>query len=186
MNAASFRSIEVGRPLAASLILLGLLIVAGSAVAVAWTDLSTAVEERDATADMLARSVDAGRRAGLAAGSARPADPFVAAESETLAASAVETAVRSTVLDAGSSLLSSRAEVKPPEGDIAGRIEAQAVIDGSNDALQAILLKLETGSPLMLVDDLSIVPADEPGDPQAPRLRMSVTLSAFWRKAARP
>ena len=184
MTSVRLRAVEVGRPLAASLVVMALLIAAGSAIALAWTDLSTVLEERDATADMLARSVDAGRRAGLSAASSRHADPFVAAETETLAAAAVDAVVRSTVSDAGSALLSSRAEVKPADGDVGGRIEAQAVIDGSNDALQAILMRFETAQPLMLVDDLSIVPADEPGNSQAPRLRMNVTLSAFWRKAA--
>ena len=182
--ARRLRSIEVGRSLAASLILIGLLIAAGTAVAMAWTDYATALDERDATADLLARSVDAGRRNGVSGGPRRQIDPFIAAETETLAAAAVESVVRSVVAEAGSSLLSSRAEVKPAESDIAGRIEAQAIVDGSNDALQAVLMKLEAGPPLMLVEQLSIVPADEPGNPQAPQLRMTVTLSAYWRKAA--
>jgi len=47
------------------------------------------------------------------------------------------------------------------------------------------LLRLETGAPTVLVDELSIEPAQAADDvvaiAQAPRLRMSLTVSAFWR-----
>lgn len=185
-------SIELGRPLGASLLLLGLLCGGLGAVWASWADLSAAIDERDAKADLLQRSVAANRRAQLAPASP-VADPFVSAETATLAAAAVDSDLRALASEAGLSLLSSRAEAKPDEpaaadAGIGTRIEEQAVMEGQNEALQALLVKLETGTPAVLVDNLAIEPADvDPataGDPQSPRLRLNVTFSAYWRSAA--
>jgi hypothetical protein len=185
-------SIELGRPLGASLLLLGLLCGALGAVWASWADLSAVSDERDAKADLLQRSVTASRRAQLAPASS-PADPFVPAETGTLAAAAVDSDLRSLASETGLSLLSSRADAKPDEpgaadAGIGTRIEEQAVMEGQNEALQALLVRLETGTPAVLVDNLSIEPVEVdpavPGDPVAPRLRVSVTLSAYWRPAS--
>lgn len=182
------RSIFVlGRPLGATL-LLGAAILAGVAgVGVGWADLSAATEERDAKADLLERGLAASRRGGpLGAGAVKP-DPFVTAETGTLAAASLDARVRSLALASAVSLMSSRADAKPDEGGLGTRLEVQAVMEGQNEALQAVLLKLETGDPVVLVDALSLEPAEVDrnlaGDPQAPRLRLTVTLSAFWRES---
>jgi hypothetical protein len=185
-------SITLGRPLGATLLLGALLLGALAAVGASWADLSAAGEERDAKADLLERGVAASRRAQVAP-AARFADPFVAADSATLAAAAVDSNLRALAAAAGLSLLSNRADAKPdePGGADAGlgtRIEDQAVVEGPNDALQAFLVRLEGGTPTVLVDGLTIEPAEVDqaalGDPQSPRLRMSLTLGAFWRPGA--
>ncbi len=181
-------SITLGRRLGASLLLGGLLLAALAAVAASWADLSATGDEHDAKAELLQRGVAASRRAPAAA--APVADPFVRADTATLAAAAVDADLRSLAATAGLSLLSSRADAKPDEpaaaaAGIGTRIEDQAVVEGQNEALQALLAKLEAGSPSVLVDDLAVEPAEVDqaalGDPQAPRLRMSLTLSAYWR-----
>ena len=182
-------SITPGRPLGASLLLGGLMLVALAAVGASWADLSAAGEERDAKAELLQRSVAASRRAQVAP-RAPTADPFVPADTATLAAAAVDAQLRALASEAGLSLLSSRADAKPDEpgtasAGIGTRIEGQAVVEGRNEALRALLVKLETGLPTVLVDDLAIEPAEADqaalGDPQAPRLHMSLTLSAYWQ-----
>ena len=62
MTAKSF-SITLGRPLGATLLLGGLLLAALFAFGAAWADLSAAVEERDAKAELLERGVAASQRA---------------------------------------------------------------------------------------------------------------------------
>ena len=124
-----------------------------------------------------------------------------AAAAATLAAAAVDADLRARASAAGLALPSSRAEAKPddPGGGPSGpgvRIEDQAVVEGKNEALQALLIALETGLPTVLVDDLAIEPATVDGpaggigalgdDPQAPRLHVSLTLSAYWRPGEAP
>lgn len=175
----------LGRPLGASLLLCGLLVAAAAAVGASWADLSGARDERDAGAALLERGVAASRRAQAKPATADGADPFVVADTGTLAAASLDAAVRSLATAAGVSLLSSRADEKGAEPGIGTRIEDQAVIEGRNEALQAVLVRLETGSPTVLVEDLAMEPAEvDQGagvDPQDPRLRVSLTLTAFWR-----
>ena len=181
-------SVTLGRPLGASLLMGGLACAALAAVAVSWADLSAATDERDAQADLLERSVAASRRAQVAP-AASVADPFVPADTATLAAATVDSDLRALAAATGLSLLSSRADAKPEEpgasdAGIGTRVEDQAVMEGQNEALQALLVKLETGAPAVLIDGLAIEPAEvdgvAAGDPQAPRLRISLTLSAYW------
>ncbi len=179
-------SITLGRPLAASLFLAGMVVLAVGGVAASWADVASAIDERDAQGELLARSVAASRRSALSPAAEQRADPFVEADSQTLAAAQVDALIRSVADDNSGAVLSSRSEAKPDEGGIGGRIEAQAVIEGQNEALQSVLLKLEGGDPIILVDALALEAADvpsegTPADPQAPRLRMTLTLEAFWK-----
>ena len=182
-------SITLGRPLGATLLFGGLSLVGLFAVGASWADLAAVTEERDAKADLLERSVAAGRRAALQPAAVAVTDPFVVADTATLAAAGVDADLRALALSCGLSLRSSRAEAKPDEpgatGGIGTRIEDQAIVEGQNDALQALLVKLHAGTPVVIVDDLAIEPAEAEqatlSDPQAPRLRMSLTVSAYWR-----
>ena len=184
-------SITLGRPLGATLLLGGLLLAASLAVGAAWADLSAVGDERDAKADLLERSVAASRRPGLEPAAAARADPFVAADTATLAAAAVDADLRARTLAAGLALLSSRADARPEDaGGPAGaglgtRIEVQATVEGQNEALQGLLLALETGTPTVLVDALAVEPAQSDGagsgDARSPRLRATLTLAAYWR-----
>lgn len=186
--------VTLGRPLGASLLLGALLLAALGAVGASWADLSSATEERDAKAELLARSVAASQRA-RAAPAVPAADPFVHADTATLAAAAVDSDLRTRAAAAGMSLLSSRADAKPDEPGTSGagigtRIEDQAVLEGQNGALQALLVAIETGTPAMLVDDVAVEPAEQDGaalgDAQQPRLHVTLTLSAYWRPGQPP
>ena len=182
-------SITLGRPLAASLLLAGIVILAVAGVVVGWAGLASAVDERDAQGELLTRSVAANRRLASSP-AAEQTDPFVEADTQTLAAARIDALIRSVADDNSGAVLSSRSEAKPDEDGIGigGHIEAQAVIEGQNEALQSILVKLEGSDPVILVDALTLEPADlasdaAPGDPQAPRLRMTLTLGAYWKAA---
>ena len=184
--------ITLGRPLGASLLLAGLGIAALVAVGTSWADLSAVSGERDAKADLLERSVAASRRVSAVAAPVE-ADPFVAADTATLAAGEVDARLRALSLASGLSLRSSRAEAKPDEpgtgAGIGTRIEAQAVVEGANEGLQAFLVALETEMPVVLVDELAMEPADaEPSVLTAgapPRLRLTLTANSYWRPVQR-
>ena len=132
-------------------------------------------------------SVAASRRAKLDGAGPTAPDPFLVADTATQAAAKLDATMRDLALSSGTSLMSSRAEVKPDEVGLGTRIELQAVIEGQNEALQSVLLKVETGGPTVLVDGLALEPVEvEAGmatDPQSPRLRMTLTLSGYWRPA---
>lgn len=178
------KSLELGRPLAATLLLGAMVTLAALALAGGWADLSSAEAERDAKADFVSRSVQA-VRAEEKTGTREPVQLHVVANSETLAAAQVDALVRATVAQAGGSVLSSRADAKHDEEGPEGRIEVQAVIEAPNDALQSLLLKIESGKPMMLIEDASIQPASSGGadaaENTAPRLHATLTLSAFWQ-----
>ncbi|MGI3899961.1 MAG: type II secretion system protein GspM [Janthinobacterium lividum] len=185
-------AITLGRPLGASLLLGGLLIVGVAAVWASWADLSAAVAERDAKAELLDHSIAASRRAALQPGATPLSDPFVVAQTATLAAAQVDADLREIANSSGMTLTSSRADAKPDDPGTAGepnglgtRIEDQATVEGQNDALQSFLIRLETGGPIVLVDALAVEPAEvnqtSLADPQAPRLRITLTISAYWR-----
>ena len=179
-------SITLARPLSAALLLTGMVVLAVAALTESWVGVASAVDERDAQGELLARSVAASRRLALSPAAEHQADPFVEADSQTLAAARIDALIRSVANENSGSVLSSRSEAKPDEEGIGGHIEAQAVIEGQNEALQSILLKLEGSDPVILVDALSVEPADVPSDaapvdPQAPRLRMTLTLGAYWK-----
>ena len=148
-------------------------------------DLSSALAERDAKAEFVTRSLRTPRSgqadlSGTGSGTALA----VVAESETLAAADLDTLVRSTVVDAGGAVLSSQTEAKHDEAGIGGRIEAQAVVEGPIEAVQKAVFRLENGTPLVLVDEIAMQPVEASGgaggDPQAPTLHATMTLSAYW------
>lgn len=173
-------SVTLGRPLAATLLLIGLLLAAALTLATEVANLWAAQDEHDAKADFIARIRPVGRPGGLPIHN--PMTSLgVLAESETLAAASVDALVRSAVVEAGGAVLSSQAEVKHDSDGPPGRIEVQAVIQGKIEAVQAVLYRFESGAPMILVDRLELAPGEaQQTDPQAPLLQASLTLSAFW------
>lgn len=124
-------------------------------------------------------------------GQARPGDidrrdPYLAGESETIAAANMQRRIRGLVETAGGQVFSSQLLMKS-EGDTADRrIELQLVFEGRMEAVQAALFEIETGAPFGFVDELAMAPArsEQVGDPaEAGRvLRTTLTVSAYWRK----
>lgn len=178
------------RWIAAPVLLASVLVLAGLLLAAALADLSSAIAERDAKAEFAIRSLPASR-SGQAGdtGKTEAANLALAAESETLAAADLDTLVRSTFVDAGSAVMSSRTEAKHEDAGIAGKIEAQVVVEGPIEALQQALVRLENGTPLVLIDEISMQPVEASGmpgsEPQAPILHATLTLTAYWAASPR-
>jgi hypothetical protein len=64
-------------------------------------------------------------------------------------------------------------------------IRLQATLELSLTALQAMLYQLETGTPYVLVEELTVQPKEAvPGRPvEDPLLGVTFTLRAFWRRS---
>lgn len=178
--------VTLGRPLAASALLVGLMGGAAFGLFATIANLSTAVGERDAKAELLA-SLSA-RRPALTVLPAAGRLTF-AADSGTQAAASFDAMVRATVLDAGGTVLSSRAETKGERSAAGNRMEVEAVVEGRIEALQKILYRFEYGTPVVFVDNLSLRPAEVSGtaskDPRAPVLHETLLLSGYWERTPR-
>ena len=179
-------SIAFSRPLGALIVLLGVAVVGTVALVLTAADLDALTAERDAKSAFVSRSIVAGHKEGAAS---EPAEQGLAVEAETATAAAarIDSLLRTTIAEAGGIVLSSRAE--PKEGEAVGtdqKIAIEAVIQGTTEALQSGVYRLESGHPMFLVDTLDLRPAEEgsgsgvPGS--APMLRATVTLSAYWER----
>lgn len=181
--------LTLGRPLAATGLLIGVIGVTGFWLFATIAGLEAAATERDAKVELLAgllarKSAVAGRQPE----SSGHRLAFVA-ESGTQAAAAVDAMVRATVLDAGGSVLSSRAEAKSERTPGGNRIEVEAVVEGRVEAIQKILYRFERGFPMVFVEHLALRAAEASRaagtDPNAPLLHETLTLDAYWDRAPR-
>ena len=185
------KALIVDRRIVAPLLLAVHLVAAIGVVVAAQSDLDSMQAEiasKTALAERLSRTMPGPRAAaGDGAEQARPATPFVTAESETLAAAEVDRLVRAVTTEAAGTVLSSQAEVARESEASMRKIEVQAVIEGRIEALQRVLFTLETGAPLMFVDDVSVQPVErsetKSDAAQMPVLQATLTLSAYWRSA---
>jgi general secretion pathway protein M len=108
----------------------------------------------------------------------------IAARTGTLAASELQTNLVQIIEEAGGVLHSIQAQVSDEAGgDGLRRLKAQVTFDGSNEALQGVLFKLETGKPYSFVDSLVVQPTQAAGSAKSAweTLRVSLEVSSYWR-----
>ncbi|SHN87837.1 type II secretion system protein GspM [Bradyrhizobium erythrophlei] len=81
-------------------------------------------------------------------------------------------------------LVSTGAE--PAKGDEAvDTVRIQATLDMNTRALRAVLYQLESGTPYVFVDTLTLQPASTTaGHAEDPILRVTMSLRAFWRRGS--
>ena len=182
------RSLHIGRPALALLLLLVAACMSAIALGAAVDSLQTSQIERDAKVEMAerivrnrpTRSTPAAKDPG-----GQPGDLLVAAGSETLAAAELDRLVRGSVLKASAAVLSSRATVDRDGEKAVRRIAVEAVVEGRIETLQRLLFDLETGSPLIIVEELSLQQNGMAGNRSEkvdiPLLHATLTLSAYWR-----
>jgi len=182
------RTLIVDRRIVAPALLLANLIAAIWVIVAAQADLDSMqaeIETKTALAERLSRTMPRPVGGDGADPARRAATPFVTAETETLAAAEVDRLVRAVTTEAAGAVLSSQAEVARESDAPMRRIEVQAIIEGRIEALQRVLFTLETGAPLMFVDDVSVQPVErseaKSEAAQMPVLQATLTLSAYWR-----
>jgi hypothetical protein len=173
--------VKLDREQAISIAALALLLLAcACALELSVQARSDAVEEFTERSETLSR-LEASSRTKTPAVAAPPA-AFLDAPTQGLAGAQLQ-AYLAQVADAQQTgLISSGLEPAKRE-DASDTIRLQATMDVSLKALQAMLYQLETGTPYIIVEALTVQPAGATaGQPaEDPLLRATLGLRAFWR-----
>ena len=111
-----------------------------------------------------------------------PATAFIDAPTSSLAGAQLQTYVAAIADDAQATLVSS-AITQPGRDDPPGTIRIDASMDVSSKALQAILYRLESGTPYVFVEALTVRPSSAQRNAEDPLLRVTLGLRALLRKA---
>lgn len=184
------KTITLDRRIAAPTIIASMLGASIFYAALAQEQLDAARAERDSKLELLSRlSGNTASRTGTAPTTSAMAPDmlFVVAETSTTAAAEVDRLVRAVVVKANGTIQSTQTSIEQATDVSAKRIEIQAIIEGELETIQRMLVNIETGTPLMFIDDITLQPIERQttkrGKPQTPPLQASLTLSAFWRAA---
>src|SRR5215467_7281198 len=146
-------------------------------------DAARELAERQETVTQLearARAAGPGRSVGAA-----PAAAFLDASTQGLAGAQLQAHVAQAASAQQAALVTSGLEPTKRE-DTPDTIRLQATIEVGLVALQAILHRLESGTPYVFVEALAIQPAGAAGGRPAedPLLRTTLSVRAFWRKGS--
>jgi general secretion pathway protein M len=146
-----------------------------------------AVEELAERSDALTRLETSLRTRQDARGrpSAAPAAAFAQAATEGLASAEVQAYVAGVATEQQAVLISSGVE-SAKATEASDTIQLQVTLDAGTDALQAILHRLESGTPYVFVRSLTVQPVGAAAQraPEDPMLRATLTLHAMWRRTA--
>jgi general secretion pathway protein M len=115
---------------------------------------------------------------------AAPTSAFLNARTQGLASAELLTYVTRLAAEQGTGLISSG--IEPAAQSSPDEILIQASMDMRSKALQALIFRLETGTPYMFVESLTVVPVNgvAMGSVQDPTLHVTVVLRALWRRDA--
>ena len=137
-------------------------------------------DKREMLARLEARprsAIDARRAANMAA----PATAFLDAPTEGLASAQLQAYVAQLATLHHAVLMTSGIETGKRE-DMPDSIRMQATLDITLKSLQAMLHKLEAGTPYVFVEELSVqISPAQRGAPD-PLLRVTMNLRALWRR----
>jgi hypothetical protein len=144
-----------------------------------------AVQERDARSEVLSQ-LEAHLKARSArpkSGGVAPAAAFVSAPTQGLAGAQLETYLQQTAAAQHATIISSGLDPTRHD-DSADSIRLQTTLDMNLEALQRMLYQLESGTPYVFVDSLSVqIPGT--GAQRAvedPLLRVTLGLRAIWQR----
>jgi len=137
------------------------------------------LQRSEALSQMEARLKGGARRA---AGTA-PLAAFIEAQTQGLASAQLHSYFAQLAAGQSAVLASLSEEARKPE-DPPDSIRAQASIDVSSNALQAMIHQLESGTPYVFIESLavSLLAGNAQGAVQDPLLRATLVLRASWRR----
>jgi general secretion pathway protein M len=170
-------------PLVAAVLYLavvGLFVTAAALAILSVTDHIRGLQETSDALEQL-RSRE-GRTPPAQAGEAG-ADPFLEGPTLTVASAALQQWVTGAVVGAGGAVQSSQVDITTGGKD--GIVGLLINFELDQPALQKLLFDLETGSPLLFIDQMD-VQIPQPGianDGRTGLLRVSLNLSGRWRGA---
>jgi general secretion pathway protein M len=126
------------------------------------------------------------RRAGSKKGGSDAAQfAVIPAPTETVAASTLQQYLLDRLEQAGGTVQRVQAETRrESKSEGMRRLTAEIVFDASSEALQRLLFDLETGTPFVFVDTLSVQPVSSSGtakmETRPELLRGSLIVSSYW------
>ncbi len=114
-----------------------------------------------------------------------PPAAFLDASTQGLASAQLQSYLAQVAGDQRASLVSSGGEAAKRD-EAPDTIRLQATLDMNLKALRAVLYQLESGTPYVFVDALTVQPAGAMAGRavEDPLLRTTLSLRAFWRRAA--
>ncbi|MHB8884548.1 MAG: type II secretion system protein GspM [Methylovirgula sp.] len=135
--------------------------------------------------EMLARLQRAHRQIGhKGEGSARiraaPSAAFLNAQTSGLASAQFEAYLSQVALAQQANLISSGVQ-QARSSDARDMVRIQAILNINYAALQGLLFKLETGTPYVFIDSMTLQTAETTGE-YAPVVRVTLNLRAIWRR----
>jgi hypothetical protein len=170
---------------ALALLLLACALAVGSSLQARSDAVHELAERRDALTHLLARArsgTEARRRTVTTA----PAAAFLDASTSGLAAAQLQ-AYLSQVAANQSAILISYGVDQSHREDSPDSLRVQANLDVSQKAIQGLLYQLESQTPYVFVDAMSVQPVGTAalGAAQDATLRITLSLRAFWRRGVR-
>jgi general secretion pathway protein M len=181
--------LKLDREKAISIVALIVLVLASITVpALSLKARSDAAQELADEQDMLARLEAAHQRSGPKPAAseeagAAPDTAFLNAPTSGLAGAQLE-AYLSQLAQAQQASVSSSGVQQANHSDAPEIVRVQAALDIRYDALQTLLYQLETGTPYVFVDSLTLQPPNSTSQSAAPESIMKVTLNlhSLWRQ----
>jgi general secretion pathway protein M len=146
---------------------------------------SDAVREASERREMLSRLEDKLRTISDRPIVAAPPTAFLDASTQGLASAQLQSYLAQLAGDQRANLVSSGGEAAKRD-DAPDTIRLQVILDMDVKALRAMLYQLESGTPYVFVDALTIQPVGAVAGRavEDPLLRTTLSLHAFWRKGA--
>lgn len=143
-----------------------------------------AVRESFERREMLS-SLEARLRVKAGRPTVAPPAAFLEASTPGLASAQLQSYLGQLAGDKNASLVSYGGEAAKRD-DAPDTIRVQATLDMNLQSLRAVLYQLESGTPYIFVDALSVQPihAIAGGSVEDPLLRTNLSLRAFWRRGA--
>jgi general secretion pathway protein M len=144
---------------------------------------SDAVREASERSEMLSRLEGRMRTVANKPTAAAPPAAFLDASTQGLASAQLQSYLSRLADDRRASLVSTGGETTKRD-DPPDTIRLQAVLDMDLKALRAFLYQLESGTPYVFVDALTVQPvgASAGRAVEDPLLRVNLGLRAFWRR----
>jgi general secretion pathway protein M len=177
--------LKIDREQAISIVAFVLLLVAlVSVTGISLQSRADAGRESSERREMLSR-LEARLRASAGRPTAAPPAAFLDGSTPGLASAQLQSYLGQLAGDKNASLVSSGGEAAKRD-DAPDTVRIQATLDLNMRSLRAVLYQLESGTPYVFVDALSVQPvnATAGGSIEDPLLRTTLSLRALWRRGA--
>jgi hypothetical protein len=161
-----------------------LLLVLVSVMGMSLQARADAVRENSERREMISR-LEARLREKASRPTAAPPAAFLDATTPSLASAQLQSYLGQLAGDQNASLVSSGGEAAKRD-DAPDTIRVQATLDLSLQSLRAVLYQLESGTPYVFVDAMTVQPinATSGAAVEDPLLRTTLSLRALWRRGA--